>query len=1390
MSNLILSLQDGLSQTEIYNDIKNQEIINLIDEYNDNPNDFIDYKNYFNEKCIEDYKTFLVSNIINSIEKSFSKKQIQGDILENKVLFLFKRYKKNIPNFISKLKINKKNFLDYIPEVKKLRIQIKTFEEMDKDTSKYQKKLDVYEKNILDIIASDIQLYLDNDNISSLLNTFIKYCTKNNKKFINIKINYNEYNNVIISKFTDYKYENLDDMINDLKSNEFIHNEELSYFITKYKIIKEQSFKKFISEFNDIDLNNDLINSYRKPDSEKDIIKHIFIEIIEICQQPFSHTYLKYLEHIYEQLNMTKKFNKIKNQNKDHNELIIEYENKEYTFIKDIIKKIKSDDKNLDHYILKRSINHNLNREDYDDLKKEVDFFKKLITEEEDYIDIVIENYVYEKNKNIMNDIKNFNLVVDIDKVVKNIKNIPFDKDNEYIQQKLRELNYNNFEKREKKNWIYVSVNSFFKNNNFLNFMNFMEELENKLKNLNDSNINKTFNQYLNGIFGEFFEHYIKCINNYKIISDDLHPNANQLYYNYNDNEKIRVYVNDPIQEILFKIKDNPKKHQYIFQKLLNHLFNYKYLNIIHDINETIIDKITHEIFLIRYSNLMIQINNRLDKPIFVNEIEKYQKIIKSLLPIKEKPKALEIIIKFNKKNPIIDDNGIDFLKNHWNDLKFLTFNQIINKSRKTQEDRIEALKFIKLFTFKVNENVKEKKINIFRNNQNQKEKKIIKDTSKELIRIFKSADPFPYKYVSSNKKERNDFFDNYEIDISNLQNFSFYTDISTYKDSYKNLFKEEKKENIYINLMNKVIKNNQDFLNKKYNQNINFNILYNKLKEEKNRIKIIARKYHKHIDSKDFYAKNNLIKKTFSDIISLNCILFFFDNLINMNINFDLQSFEQKDDNSLINKKIYIFKSGIISKIKSKKKDIYLTPNNIKLNRNEFILYDSLINKLVTITKGNYKGFIGRLMKLNDIHNFTKKSKSYLNKNINNLQNIQNKLKKKNFSNIVDDFELKELVEFRKNLLREKATQNLFRSYAGKKYEIDVKYEYNIKINPSIRKILNELEVSFIKKLRKERMKNIDYDLNILKNKKKNTKQQYYIRIREGEASARNLLFTNDEFKFNKKNILKQELKEEDLIHYKNLIINHKYDNLYDFFKYIFNYNNISDNDEYFINIYKESIDIYNINKKNYMEPLNIIDRIEKDLMKFKKNIKKLNKRIKKKINITENEKILKEQEKRRRDAKKQFDIYSLKKDNLMKFKGIKNNPYENDISIDNNISYFKNNKISIKKDLENIKKNKIKIKKKIKEEKQKDKEQFKEIIYDIHNNIQNNLSDIFNEIPKRKFIDYITNLLNDEETDEEIDDEEIWREMDEAFDEVEEEKEQEYTWLELDEMSLDSDF
>jgi len=1439
MSNLILNLQNGLINTPIYNEIQNEEIINLIEEYQKDPNDFIDYKNYFNEKCIEDYKIFLISNIINRIEKTFSKQQIEGDdgILENKILFLFKRYKKNIPNFISKLKINEKNFLDYIPEVKKLKHKINTFEDMNKDVSKFKKELDVYEKNIFDIITSDIQLYLDNDNISSLLNTFIKYCVKNNKKFINIKINYNEYNDVIISKFSDYKYENLDDMIDNLKSNELINSQELSYYITKYKIVKNQSFKTFISEFDDIQLTSQLINNYRKlifdykdpeervnlndgasdlfyespspspkpiknAELEKNIKKHIFIEIIEICEQPYSQTYLNYLKNIYEKLDMMNIYNNIEERNKIQNELIIEYENNENIFIKDIIKKINNNDQNLNHYILKRSINHNLNKKEYNDLKNEVKFFKDLINENNK--SGVINKFILRYNQNIITQLIEFNTIIDINKVEKNLKNNPIDEHDDYIESQLKLYG---IPRREKKNWIFISVHSFFKNNNFFNFMNFMKDLEKKINFLNDSNINNIFDELFDGFLSEFFNHYILCINNYKTL--DLHPSANQLYYNYNDNKKIRVYINDPIEEIFRKIKNNPKEYQYIFQKLLNHLFNYPYYNTILDIDETIIDKVTHEIFLIRYINSMEQINNKLDKPIFVRMINNYKRLIRR--PVKEIKGALKKIIAFNKKNQIIDENGIEILIRNWNDLKFLSFQNIINKSKGiTKQDKIEALKFIKLFVNKIKDDLKEKKINISRNNQNKKQKKIIHDTSKELNRILNSSDPFPYKYVSTNQKKKSDFFDNYKVDISNIKAFEkndmTFIQISNFKNSYK----ENKNLNIYLDLINNTIDRFKNLLNKKYNQKINFNLLNKNLIEDKNKIKIIAKKYHKNIESKNYWNKISLTKKTFSDIISLISIMFFFDNLINMKINFDLKSYNDKINDSIINKKIYILKSRKISRIKSKNNNYYLSSNNIKLKRNDFILYDSLIDQNVTIIKGNFKGYIGRLMKLNDIKNYsfhTKESKenqkkqiSIFNKNIADLRNIKMKLKNQDKKNVIDDLELNELIQFRKDILRKKATQNLFRNYAGKKIQLHPKYEFNIKINPSIRKILNEFEFSFIKNLRNNRLKNIDFNLNILYNQKKhfihNHKQQYIIRINEGEKSSKNIIFTSDEFKFNKDEILNQEIKQENLIQYQNLIIDQKYDNLYDFFKHIFNFYNISDrnNDQYFIDIYKEAIDIFNINKKNNMNKLDIKDKFTEDLRKLNKNIRIMNNKINKKNNTDKEKKEMKAQIKKYIQLLKkrtnQLDSINIdiEKDNLMIYKSVKKNNFKNiflfDIDVVKGISYFKINNKDIQKDLNNIKINKKKAQENIEELQIKENKKIKKIFYDIKNDIELIISDSFDENPKMKFIDYINyNFIDEEEDDDSysIDFDDILNELDE-IEEEEENVEQRGRWADLD--------
>jgi len=1456
MSNLILNLQNGLKNTSIYKDIQNEEIINLIHEYNNNPHDFIDYKNYFNEKCIEDYKFFLVSNIINRIEKTFSKKQIYGNngILENKMLFLFLKYKKNIPNFISKLNINEENFLQFIPEVKELKQKINIFKDLNKDVSKFKKELDVYRNNIFDIIATDIKIYLDNvtnlkndfdikfnDNISSLLKTFVKYCVKNNKKFINIKINYKQWNDLIITKFSDYQYENLDDMINDFKSNELINSQELSYLITKYKIVINQNFQTFIDDFDDIILNSDLINNYRElkfqyqdpqgslndnpfDDSpspqpirdvqlEKNINKHIFIEIVEICEQPFSQTYLDYLENIYQQLDKMNIFNNIKEKNTIQNELIIEYENQENTFIKDIIKKIKNNNDNLNHYILKKSINHNLNREDYNDLKKEVQFFKDLFYK--DNKNGIFNNFILNNIQNILTELTEFNLIVDINTVEKHLKNNPVDEQNEYIQSQIQKYfkGYNLTKKEknlmsstEKKNYIFISTHSFFKNNNFFNFINFMKDLEKKINFFYDPEINREFVDIFNGFLSEFFNHYIKCINNYHII--DLHPSARQLYYNYKDNSKIRVYINDPIQEILFKIKNNPKKYEYTFQKLLNHLFNYKYYNINLDIDETIIDKVKNDIFLIRYINLIQQINQKLDKPFIPKVIKIYQKMINKANEEEIEIKgALKQIVDFNKKNPIISVKGIQFLIQNSKDLNFLTFQKIINKKKKTIQDKIQALKFIKLFVEKVDKELKEKKINIYRDNHNQKQKKIIHDTSKELNRIFKSSDPFPYKYVAATTIKQRDFFDNYKVDISNIKSFVKNDMTFIEINNFRNAYKENKNENIYLNLMNNTIEHNKKFLNNKFNQQFDFQILYKNLFEDLNKIKIISKKFHKNINSKDFFKKINYTKKTFSDIISLISILFFFDNLINYNIDFDLKSFEEKKQNSIINKKIYILKTGLISNIKSKKDDFYFDKKNIKLKRNDFILYDSLINQNVTIIKGNFKGYIGRLMQLNDLKNFSfntkenkknqKKHIENLNNNINDLERILIKLKNGRLYNAFDDLELNELIKFRTELLRTKATQNLFRNYLGKKIKLDVKYEFNIKINPSNPKIFNDLEISLIKKFRLERIKNITHNVNILKKQKEHFiqkhKQQFYIRINEGEKSAKNIMFSSDEFKFNKDDILNREIKKEHLIHFQNLIIQHKYDNLYDFSKYVFNFNNISDkNDEqYFINIYKEAIKIFNINKKNNMNLVNIKISIDEDLRKLNKNIKILTKhsdkgkkidklKLKKWINM-----------KNIRDKKLIKINHDINKFNLIKFNSLKNNKFTNDINIIDSVSYFKVNNFNMKEDIKNIKINKKKIKEYNLKQQEIDNEKLKKLFYDIKQDLDYVIDDILNDNSKLTFIDYINSkFFDDDDEDISIDYDDILQELDELdiesdFDERVDQREREIgrplTWLEI---------
>ena len=88
MSNLKELLQNEIYNTdkELYNKIKYQEYISLVDLYKQNDIDK-DYEIYFNNKCINDYKYSLLSEISNIIEKKIINEKDITKILLYKFIF-------------------------------------------------------------------------------------------------------------------------------------------------------------------------------------------------------------------------------------------------------------------------------------------------------------------------------------------------------------------------------------------------------------------------------------------------------------------------------------------------------------------------------------------------------------------------------------------------------------------------------------------------------------------------------------------------------------------------------------------------------------------------------------------------------------------------------------------------------------------------------------------------------------------------------------------------------------------------------------------------------------------------------------------------------------------------------------------------------------------------------------------------------------------------------------------------------------------------------------------------------------------------------------------------------------------------------------------------------
>lgn len=1389
MSNLIEELQNGLKENkELFLQIKNEEIMNLIENYKESPYDYKIYEMYFNNKCKKDYITYLLSYINNMIEKTL--KNDKSEILEKKIVMLFQKYKGNMSQLMKQFNINKEDMIKNIKELKELKEKIDIKKELKSDIKKEQEKYNDIKNNIEKIIIEQFEKYLENGEKSELLNDFIKYLVKINNRLINMKVSSEEYNKYLINKLTEDDYNTIDDIIDNNVTFDYIDDEQLSLMIIKYKNIKNETLEGLILEFPD-EIDVDFIKKYRTLDTineDKNLLNneikyHLLIEIMEICQQPKNEKYIKYLKNIYIENGISDKYDEIIKKNKEIKEMLIEYEDDELTFTKEIIKKIKNKE-DYKYDILKKSINEDMTEKEYYYELYQFEMIENLIVKEEVFD--ILDSYVTRVLSNRIQEMVQFNLSTNIKELKKNLKESnDNDKD---IREQLREYE---IIREKKKNYIYVSVNDIYKNNNIIDFFNFYRKLDDKLKLLNNEEIMIQFNKIIQNTISQILQHYLKAITHYKTLE-----NESRLYYNLNEDEEIRVYVKDEIMSILeYILKNLNSEGEFIFKHIMKHIFEYEYYNTILEIDETISDKLYDDILIVNYSNKINLINNVFGKNYNNNDIKKLNKRLEQkmqniieAMKLGKKYKSYYAIYEANKDLNILTEKELKYLKRYWDDLSFLNIKQLVkknNKKQKIEELTIEALNFIKLFVNEVDMNMKMKKINVY-NDNNKNEVREQNEIIKELKRLMGGE----MKMLKSIKPIVQNVYINNVIDIeSKIEDFDL-SDISIkkFQKMYNNSNNNNVKEKMIKDSIDRTIQMLDKMFSYKY---LEKDIILKTMLSEKNRLIVIAKRNTRNLDYKNIYERINKEQKNLYDIVKFITILYYLDSLINKDIDIEKQlniDIEKPKKMKLINKKIYIIKTKKITKIKKEINGKYKTIDGDEIDRFEFILLDTLKNKMGKIINGVFKGKYARIINIKELNYFKKQvnknkliESKYYNDLIKKLEDKIMKMKNISTTEVYDEIELSSLEKYRKSL---------------KINNLDDKYYLNIKINPRLNKIISDNEIQYIREFRSDRIKEMEYQIMIYTqnmNEKKEKNIQYMVRINEGDKNQKNVLLNKEDININTDGLVTKEIIEI-VKNMNNKKIN-KFKSIYDLIKYLFEYQNLNiDNKlEHFTNLYKEGIEIFNYNKVNKMNKILIEQKLNEKIRKMSKNIQILTKKLSKN-KIKDNEKVMLQKLKRLINTKK-IELQKIKLDieseNLYKYYNIESikKQYIEEIDIINSVTYFKYNEQELKYDLDEIKKIKIQIKQEMDKESNELKIEISKIIAKFKEELEYLMNQ--EDDTKMKLIKFIRYNVLDiyEEDDGDIDIDELEAELDNIFknENKVEKKNQEMPWIEMDDESYE---
>jgi hypothetical protein len=1281
MSNITFLLQEKLKEkNDLYQEAKYQEILHLVKAYKLGLIDNENYEMYFNRKCLNDYKNLLMGEIANRIEKNLSlNKQKNAKIY--KVLFLFRMKAQNgkLENYL-KNTMDSSDLLDtYTPYISiKKRIDLKKEMKDNKSLDILKKEQDTLQKNIIKISSDSLnELYIRNeldykyivenineDEMKIIRNLIFNMINNHNDK-LDFKIGDIDYLDLLIELVTKENVTSFYDFVTtDDISNEYSLSEELSFFIIQYKYLIKADFKMLMNLLVSLDddekLTISLINKIL--DEEFDdvslnkkttLLIFIFINILDTCEMPENELYLEYLKRVYIKNNKSRVYEDIVKMGNTYGELLDSVRN---LFTSTLIgMKKKKDIIELLNNILKYNINKSITKEEYELLISDIKVLRQIIQNKEDTYELLTQHISRVVAKDV-NTLVDFGLVLganeNISDLTRKLKSFGLDDQNIKKQLRMYEI------QQRQSSSIYIQAPNSMKNGAilsiFLKYNEWMNRAQ-EIKKYLGFDLTNDIELVFQNILSKCFSHFIHALTNYLDMPIDEQPDYRDLYYYYEDNKKIKVHTSNIIEDVLLFVKKELGKNLqgldqdknfllFIVQKINYFLTQYKYFSNIHEREIVLFDLIKgNQLIIQSLYRLFDEINDKFMKqkvkPI---NILMYKKILTDIAnEISENlytdginRKKYQAIVKVNMEHNIFSESELRYIAIELG--KTGTFTDKILDDKKNKI--LESMQFYRMVLDSLKVKIQEEyKFNILKN-KGKEEKRIVEQLEKQVYKLLKEdikAQKMvkyhaPAKILIQNEGR--------ELEVSSAQKYQAnevgYIEMMTLR---KYIDEDEQEKIEYKNLIQNLVKGNFALLNKIFELSLDKtheelvieNIVSNNLK-----VKAIQKKMLFKIKLNKINEEKMLSDSILNDVVKELCILYFVDKVSTIKditqyfSSNKLITFESTAKTSIIGKNVLILSSNKYGKVISKvKKDTYkvqISKQSVTLERNKFILIDSLKHKMVYIKKGLYKGQYGyvqdyKIKKVLSKSEEKAKAKQirFVRDLINRKTELIEKLKQADKTgDIIDNEEMRMIISYRK-----KELNRLMKSNNNNELEetLDKQKLNKLKLNIKLRKVIFTEEKILLENHRVEKIHFIKFSIRNLDNElkgllsKSDSLKRYIITIRMGQKNQRNVLFSHDEIKLNLSEIEKEEKLSE---HIQKTTTQH-FQNVYELIKYLFFNLNISVSTDdmnkihYYHILYKNAIALNNEIKILNINKIKSIEYLKSKLEELEQNEKKIKKKL-----------------------------------------------------------------------------------------------------------------------------------------------------------------------------------